>query len=141
MSVQRKEFLIRFTSGISHLRLPDNLSMEEGALIEPLAVGVRACRRAGVTLGSSVLVCGAGTGTISLRHFRNSFQRLPVIFLIRYRIISGPIGLASMLAAIAIGAGKICVTGKSFFLSNKEIIIASGKSSKNTILVTETVSH
>ena len=110
-----KEFLIRFASDISHLRLPDNLSMEEGALIEPLAVGVRACRRAGVTLGSSVLVCGAGTGSIPLRHFRNSLQRLPVIFLIRNRIISDPIGLASMLAAIAIGAGKICVTGKTFF--------------------------
>ncbi len=41
-------------------RLPDVLSMDEGALIEPLAVGVRACRRAGVQLGSSVLVCGAG---------------------------------------------------------------------------------
>ena len=41
-------------------RLPDTLSMEEGALIEPLAVGVRACRRARITLGSDVLICGAG---------------------------------------------------------------------------------
>ncbi len=56
--------------------------MEEGALIEPLAVGVRACKRAGVTLGSSVLVCGAG-----------------------------PIGIASMLAARALGAAVICITG------------------------------
>jgi len=32
-------------------KLPDNMSMEEGALMEPLAVGVHACRRAGVSLG------------------------------------------------------------------------------------------
>uniref|UniRef100_A0A3B1IJN3 Sorbitol dehydrogenase n=1 Tax=Astyanax mexicanus TaxID=7994 RepID=A0A3B1IJN3_ASTMX len=41
-------------------RLPDNVSYEEGALIELLSVGIHACRRAGVTLGSSVLVCKAG---------------------------------------------------------------------------------
>ncbi|XP_049327005.1 sorbitol dehydrogenase isoform X2 [Astyanax mexicanus] len=41
-------------------KLPDNVSYEEGALIEPLSVGIHACRRAGVTLGSSVLVCKAG---------------------------------------------------------------------------------
>ena len=36
------------------------MSLEEGALLEPLSVGVHACRRAGVGLGSNVLVCGAG---------------------------------------------------------------------------------
>ncbi|RXM91449.1 Sorbitol dehydrogenase [Acipenser ruthenus] len=41
-------------------RLPDNVTYEEGALIEPLSVGIHACRRAGVTLGSTVFVCGAG---------------------------------------------------------------------------------
>lgn len=41
-------------------RLPDNVTFEEGALIEPLSVGIHACRRAGVTLGSTVFVCGAG---------------------------------------------------------------------------------
>lgn len=41
-------------------RLPDTVTLEEGALIEPLSVGVHACRRAGVTAGSSVLICGAG---------------------------------------------------------------------------------
>ena len=34
--------------------------MEEGALLEPLSVGVHACKRAGVTIGSKVLICGAG---------------------------------------------------------------------------------
>ena len=45
-------------------RLPDNVSLEEGALLEPLSVGTHACRRAGVTLGSRVLVCGAGKSTL-----------------------------------------------------------------------------
>ena len=41
-------------------RLPDSVSFEEGALLEPLSVGVHACRRAGLTMGDTVLVCGAG---------------------------------------------------------------------------------
>ncbi|XP_061615359.1 sorbitol dehydrogenase isoform X2 [Phyllopteryx taeniolatus] len=40
-------------------KLPDNVTFEEGALIEPLSVGIHACRRADVTLGSTVLICGA----------------------------------------------------------------------------------
>jgi len=41
-------------------RLPPSISMEEGALLEPLSVGVHACKRAEVTLGSKVLILGAG---------------------------------------------------------------------------------
>jgi len=62
-------------------KLPDHVSLEEGALLEPLSVGVQACRRAGVTLGSTVLICGAG-----------------------------PIGLVSLLVARSMGAGKVIVT-------------------------------
>jgi len=62
-------------------KLPPNLSLEEGALMEPLAVGVHACRRAGVKLGSRVLVCGAG-----------------------------PIGLVNLLTARAMGAEMVVVT-------------------------------
>ncbi|CAL4059474.1 unnamed protein product, partial [Meganyctiphanes norvegica] len=62
-------------------KLPDHVSLEEGAILEPLSVGVHACRRAGVTLGSTVLICGAG-----------------------------PIGLVSLLTAKAMGATNICVT-------------------------------
>ncbi|KAA0723316.1 Sorbitol dehydrogenase [Triplophysa tibetana] len=40
-------------------KLPDNVTYEEGALIEPLSVGIHACRRAGVSLGSMVFICGA----------------------------------------------------------------------------------
>ena len=41
-------------------RLPDHVSFEEGALLEPMSVGVHACNRAGVGLGNKVLICGAG---------------------------------------------------------------------------------
>lgn len=62
-------------------KLPDNMSYDEGALLEPLSVGVHACQRAGVKLGSKVLVCGAG-----------------------------PIGLVCMLTAKACGASKVIMT-------------------------------
>jgi len=61
--------------------LPDNMTMEEGAMMEPLSVAVYACRRAGVRIGQRVLILGAG-----------------------------PIGLLNMLTATAMGASKVIVT-------------------------------
>ncbi|WP_336345916.1 NAD(P)-dependent alcohol dehydrogenase [Halalkalicoccus ordinarius] len=40
--------------------LPDSVSMTEGALCEPLSVGIHACRRGDVGIGDTVLVTGAG---------------------------------------------------------------------------------
>jgi L-iditol 2-dehydrogenase len=40
--------------------VPDQLDDDEAALIEPLSVGVNACKRANVTAGDRVLVTGAG---------------------------------------------------------------------------------
>jgi len=62
-------------------KLPDHVSFEEGALLEPLSVAVQACRRANITMGDNVLICGAG-----------------------------PIGLVNLLTARASGAAKICIT-------------------------------
>jgi len=62
-------------------KLPDHVSLDEGALLEPLSVGVHACRRAGVTAGHNILVTGAG-----------------------------PIGLVSLLVAKAMGANKVLIT-------------------------------
>jgi hypothetical protein len=55
-------FKINFNLSLINLspRLPDHVSFEEGALLEPLSVAVHACRRSGVTIGNNVLVCGAG---------------------------------------------------------------------------------
>uniref|UniRef100_A0A1Y9IVR6 Sorbitol dehydrogenase n=1 Tax=Anopheles minimus TaxID=112268 RepID=A0A1Y9IVR6_9DIPT len=41
-------------------KLPDHVTMEEGALLEPLAVAVYAGRRADIRLGNSVIIFGAG---------------------------------------------------------------------------------
>ncbi|QAT49087.1 NAD(P)-dependent alcohol dehydrogenase [Caproiciproducens sp. NJN-50] len=41
-------------------RLPENFSTKEGALIEPLSVGIHAARQGNVSLGSSVVILGAG---------------------------------------------------------------------------------
>ncbi|XP_044735411.1 sorbitol dehydrogenase-like [Chrysoperla carnea] len=62
-------------------KLPDHVSMEEGALLEPLSVGVHACRQANVMIGDSVLILG-----------------------------SGPIGLVNILAAKSMGASTIIIT-------------------------------
>ncbi|MFX1378781.1 MAG: zinc-binding dehydrogenase [Promethearchaeota archaeon] len=41
--------------------LPDLISLEEGALIEPLAVGIYSVQESGIRLGESAAVFGAGT--------------------------------------------------------------------------------
>ena len=48
------------------LRLPDALSFEDGALVEPLACAVKAVRRARVAAGDSVAVIGLGANGILL---------------------------------------------------------------------------
>ncbi|MGH1371674.1 2,3-butanediol dehydrogenase [Planktotalea sp.] len=62
-------------------KIPDEMSDEEAALVEPTAVAVYACDRAGVQAGNSVLVTGAG-----------------------------PIGALTLMAARAAGAGQLFVT-------------------------------
>ncbi len=61
-------------------QLPAGLTGEHGALVEPIAVGLRAVRRAGVQAGQSALVLGAG-----------------------------PIGTVTVLCLKALGAGQILV--------------------------------
>lgn len=41
--------------------LPDGLSFEEGAMVEPLAVGIRAAQMAQPRIGDTVLIMGSGT--------------------------------------------------------------------------------
>ena len=54
-----------FTNYVAHpedmcFKLPDNVSYVEGALIEPLSVGLHATRRGGVKLGDTVVIFGVG---------------------------------------------------------------------------------
>ena len=48
------------TSETNTLRLPDQLSMADAALIEPLAVALHAVRQGGLTAGQRVLITGGG---------------------------------------------------------------------------------
>ncbi|WP_042203176.1 NAD(P)-dependent alcohol dehydrogenase [Paenibacillus camerounensis] len=41
-------------------KLPDNVSSEEGALVEPLSVGLHAAAQGGIRLGDRVVILGAG---------------------------------------------------------------------------------
>ena len=52
----------------SPIRSRTSISDDAAALLEPLSVGVWACRKAGVTAGSRVLITGAGpVGLVSLQ--------------------------------------------------------------------------
>jgi len=62
-------------------KLPDNVSFAEGAMVEPLAVGMHAATKAGITPGDLAVVSGAG-----------------------------PIGLVTALAALAGGCSRVVMT-------------------------------
>ncbi|MBC2835919.1 NAD(P)-dependent alcohol dehydrogenase [Paragemmobacter straminiformis] len=62
-------------------KLPDNVSFAEGAMVEPLAVGVHAATKARIRPGDIALVMGAG-----------------------------PIGLVTALSALAAGCARVFVT-------------------------------
>ncbi|NCD34743.1 MAG: NAD(P)-dependent alcohol dehydrogenase [Spartobacteria bacterium] len=42
-------------------KLPDNVSLAEGAMVEPLAIGLQAAKKADITPGDVAVVIGAGT--------------------------------------------------------------------------------
>ena len=62
-------------------KLPENVSLEEGAMIEPLSTGIFAARVAPITMGDTVAITGAG-----------------------------PIGLMNLLAARAAGAANVIIS-------------------------------
>jgi L-iditol 2-dehydrogenase len=61
--------------------IPDHLSYEEAAMVEPFSVGIHAANRAGITPGSTIAIMGMG-----------------------------PVGLMAVVAAKAYGAKQIIVT-------------------------------
>lgn len=64
--------------------LPDNLSFEEGAFIEPVSCVIHAAKALGANLGSSIAIIGSGLGVL---HTRMAFLRAcaPIIIFGRNR--------------------------------------------------------
>jgi (R,R)-butanediol dehydrogenase/meso-butanediol dehydrogenase/diacetyl reductase len=74
-------------------RLPANLSDEEGALVEPTEVAVRAVRKSGLHLGDTVAVIGGGTiGLLTLQVARAAGAG--AVYLIEPRTRRRELGLA-----------------------------------------------
>jgi len=91
--------------------LPDNVSFEEGALLEPLTVALAGIERSSLRLGDPLLICGAG-----------------------------PIGLVTLLCARAAGAEPIVITdlaasrlefAKTLVPSVRTVQIERGETSKD----------
>jgi (R,R)-butanediol dehydrogenase/meso-butanediol dehydrogenase/diacetyl reductase len=76
--------------------LPDSISDQEGALLEPLAVAVHAVRRSGMAAGDGVAIVGAG-----------------------------PIGLVTLAAARAAGAGELLVVERAAARKEKALEIGA----------------
>jgi len=69
-------------------KLPDNMSFEEGALIEPLAVAMTAAREAGARIGQSAVILGGGCiGLVTLLALRAmGLSRITVVDLFDIRL-------------------------------------------------------
>jgi L-iditol 2-dehydrogenase len=91
-------------------KLPKGVSTIEGALVEPLAVGIHAVRRSGATLGSTVLIIGVGC-----------------------------IGLMTLLACKALGVTNIIVADifDNRLMTARKLGATKVINSKNTELVNE----
>lgn len=59
--------------------LPDSISFEAGALLEPLSVAIWSCQRAEISVGSRVLIAGAGPIGVILAQTAKAFGASEVI--------------------------------------------------------------
>ncbi|OCF39726.1 hypothetical protein I317_06450 [Kwoniella heveanensis CBS 569] len=93
-------------------KLPERVSCEEGALTEPLCVATSAVELAGLSIGQTALICGAG-----------------------------PVGLLTLLTADAAGATPIVITdvsesrlvfAKKLIPSVRTVAVKAGESPKDT---------
>ncbi len=84
-------------------KLPENVSAEDGAMVEPLAVGVHACRRGGIAPGQSAAVIGAGPIGLLAAQAAAAYGAHPVIVT---DVVASRVALAEKLGMIAVDAGK-----------------------------------
>ncbi len=82
-------------------RLPEGVSLEDGAMVEPLAVGVHACRRGGVQPGRSAAVLGAGPIGLLAAQAAAAYGAWPVVCT---DVIPERLRLAEQLGLVAVDA-------------------------------------
>jgi (R,R)-butanediol dehydrogenase/meso-butanediol dehydrogenase/diacetyl reductase len=80
------------------LALPENVTFQEGALVEPLAVGLHAVKRARLRPGDNVLIVGGGPVGLSVALWCKFFGAREII-------------VSDLIATRAAGAGKFGATG------------------------------
>jgi L-iditol 2-dehydrogenase len=84
-------------------KLPENVSLLEGALVEPLAIGINAALTGGVKLGDTVVIFGAGCiGLVSLLASK-AYGATKVIIV---DIIEKRLNVARGMGAITLNANK-----------------------------------
>ena len=93
-------------------RLPDHVSYVEGTLVETLAVGMRAVRRAGIKAGESIAIIG--TGPIGM-------------------VVSAAASLAGARQIIAVDRHRHCLDIARQFLGATHTVLADGDSTADRI--------
>jgi L-iditol 2-dehydrogenase len=85
-------------------RLPEGVSLEDGAMVEPLAVGVHACRRGGVQPGQSAAALGAGPIGLLAAQVAAAYGAWPVVCT---DLIPERLRRAEQLGLVAINGGAL----------------------------------
>ena len=96
-------------------KLPDNVSSIEGALVEPLAIGINAALTGGVKLGDTVVVFGAGCiGLVSLL----ASKAYGATKVISVDVIEKRLAVAKSMGAITINAKECDVLAEIAILTD-----------------------
>jgi 2-desacetyl-2-hydroxyethyl bacteriochlorophyllide A dehydrogenase len=95
---------------VNAYRLPDSVSFEQGALVEPLSCAVHGVRRLGVEVGESVLVVGAGTmGLLLIQLLHRAGARVVAVDRVEAKTV-----LAESMGAYRSGTSIEALDGEQF---------------------------
>ncbi len=70
--------LVSHPVGLVH-KIPDDMTWEQGAMVEPLTIGIHANHRAGVKAGEHVLVVGAGSIGMLTAMAARTYGAIPIL--------------------------------------------------------------
>ncbi|MCL3777168.1 MULTISPECIES: NAD(P)-dependent alcohol dehydrogenase [unclassified Actinomyces] len=83
--------------------IPDSMSFDAGALLEPLSVAIASARKAALTVGSTVLVAGAGPIGVIVAQVARAYGATEVV-------VTDPVE-ARRRTALELGATEACAPG------------------------------